>query len=47
MSGLRGEDGYPKLKELRKCFDFTDFDNLKNSKWHSQVFATENFIKTI
>ncbi|CAF4497659.1 unnamed protein product [Rotaria sp. Silwood2] len=44
---FRGENGYPKLKELKKCFEFTDIDGLKKLKWHGKVFATDNFIKTI
>ncbi|CAF2238525.1 unnamed protein product [Rotaria magnacalcarata] len=45
--GLRGEKGYPQLKELRYCFEFIDTKDLKKLKWPEQVFATKNFIKTI
>ncbi|CAF1198957.1 unnamed protein product [Rotaria sordida] len=44
---LRGEDGYPKLKELGKCFEFTNINHLKDFKWHHRVFVTENFIRTV
>ncbi|CAF2830990.1 unnamed protein product [Rotaria sp. Silwood2] len=44
---LREEKGYLKLKQLRKCFEFTDIKHLKNLKWHNKVLATENFITTI
>ncbi|CAF3995284.1 unnamed protein product [Rotaria sordida] len=44
---LRGEDGYPKLKELGKCFEFTNINHLKDFKWHPRVFVTENFIRTV
>ncbi|CAM4943621.1 unnamed protein product [Rotaria socialis] len=45
--GLHGEKDYPKLEELRKCFQYTEIDGLKKLKWCSKVFATENFTKTI
>ncbi|CAF2090386.1 unnamed protein product [Rotaria magnacalcarata] len=47
VKAFRGESNLPKLKELKKCFEFTDIDGLKKLKWQSKVFATENFIKTI
>lgn len=45
--GIRGSTNYPKLKELKECFEFTDIDGLKKLTWSSKIFATENFIKTI
>ncbi|CAF3906695.1 unnamed protein product, partial [Rotaria sp. Silwood1] len=39
--------GYPKLKSLKQYFVLTDMNDWRNLKWHSQIFATENFIKTI
>ncbi|CAF1375327.1 unnamed protein product [Adineta ricciae] len=44
--GLRGEKDYPVLKELNKCFEFTNIDGLKTLKWNSKILATNNFIET-
>ncbi|CAF1463179.1 unnamed protein product, partial [Didymodactylos carnosus] len=30
--GLKGEDNYPKLKQLNKCFDYTNIDDFKHLK---------------
>ena len=43
----REERNYPKLKALKDCFQFTDIEGLKTLKWHRNIYATENFIKTI
>lgn len=44
---LTEESGSPKLKELKKCFEFTDIDGLGKLIWHGKVFVTDNFTKTI
>ncbi|CAF1492040.1 unnamed protein product [Rotaria sordida] len=46
-NGLQDASNYPKLEELKRCFEFIEIDGLKSLKWHSEVFVTENFIKTI
>jgi hypothetical protein len=47
QKSLKVEFGYPTLKELKKCFEFTNNEKLKSLKWNNKIFATENFINTV